>query len=72
MPTKSTVKKAQTAKRTNKSASTQAGAFVEEQMHKLHEGKGRAKSPKQAIAIGLSEARQAGVPVKGKGRGGKR
>ena len=66
MPRKTTVEKSKQAKRQGKAASTQAGPFVEEQMHKMHEGKGRAKSSKQAVAIGLSEARRAGVPVKNK------
>jgi hypothetical protein len=66
MPRKTTVKKSRRAKREGKAATTQAGPFVEEQMHKMHEGKGRAKSSRQAVAIGLSQARQAGVPVKKK------
>jgi hypothetical protein len=64
MPRKTTLEKSKQAKRQGKAASTQAGPFVEEQMHKMHQGKGRAKSSKQAVAIGLSQARRAGVPVK--------
>lgn len=66
MPWKKTKQRAATAKRQGKSASTQAGAYVREQMDKLKKGKGRAKSRKQAIAIGLSEAREEGVKVKRK------
>jgi len=62
MPLKSTKKKAAAAKR-GKAASTQAGAYVGEQLHKEKRGKGRAKSRKQAVAIGLSQARRAGVKV---------
>ena len=48
-------------KREGKSASTQAGEFVREEIHHVREGKHGARSPKQAIAIGLSKARRAGV-----------
>ncbi|WP_244816336.1 DUF6496 domain-containing protein [Caballeronia sp. Lep1P3] len=64
MPEKKTVKRAEKAKREGKSASTQAGAFVKEQIDHVREGKHGAKSAKQAIAIGLSEARRAGVKLK--------
>lgn len=58
------VKQAATAdKRRGKSASTQAGHFVEQQMKEMERGEGNAKSRKQAIAIGLSEARRSGVNV---------
>lgn len=67
MPLKTTKKKAAAAKRSGKAASTQAGAYVEEQMHKEKRGQGRAKSRKQAVAIGLSQARRAGVKVPKKG-----
>ena len=50
-------------RREGKSASTQAGEFVREEMHHVREGKHGARSPKQAIAIGLSKARRAGVPL---------
>lgn len=63
MPERKTIKKAQKAKRTGKSPSTQAGAFVEEEMHHVREGKHGAKNTKQAIAIGLSKARQSGVKI---------
>jgi hypothetical protein len=67
MPWKTTQRRATADRRRGKSASTQAGEFVKEQMHKEKRGKGRAKNPKQAIAIGLSEARRAGVKVPRKG-----
>lgn len=63
MPERKTVKKAQSLKRHGKSASTQAGAFVEEEMDRIRKGKTGAKNAKQAIAIGLSKARQAGVKI---------
>jgi hypothetical protein len=64
MPEKKTVERASKAKRAGKSASTQAGAFVKEQIDHIREGKHGAKSAKQAIAIGLSEARRSGVKLK--------
>lgn len=64
MPEKRTVEKAKKDLREGKSASTAAGEFVKEEIHHVHEGKHGASSPKQAIAIGLSEARRAGVPLK--------
>jgi hypothetical protein len=70
MPEKRTVKRAQRDKRQGKASSTQAGEFVREEMHHIREGKHGARSAKQAIAIGLSKARRAGVklaaPAKGK------
>ncbi len=67
MPWKTTRARAAADRRRGKSASTQAGEFVKEQMHKEKRGKGRAKSARQAVAIGLSEARRAGVKVPRKG-----
>jgi len=61
MPEKQTVEKAQRAKREGKAPSTQAGEFVREEIHHVREGKHGARSTKQAIAIGLSKARRAGV-----------
>jgi hypothetical protein len=61
MPEKRTMERARKAKRKGKSASTQAGEFVREEMHHIREGKHGARSTKQAIAIGLSKARRAGV-----------
>jgi hypothetical protein len=69
MPSKSTLQKAKKAKREGKAATTQAGEFVEEEMHHVREGKHGAKSKKQAVAIGLSKARRAGVKVPPKGGG---
>jgi hypothetical protein len=66
MPLKKTVKKAQKLKREGKSTSTQAGAFVEEEMDRIREGKTGAKNARQAVAIGLSKARQAGVKIPSK------
>jgi hypothetical protein len=68
MPEKATKERAQRAKRQGKSASTQAGEFVREEMHHIREGKHGAKSAKQAIAIGLNKARREGVPLKAKGK----
>lgn len=70
MPEKQTMKRARRAKREGKAPSTQAGEFVREEIHHIREGKHGARSTKQAIAIGLSKARRAGVklapPRKGK------
>jgi len=70
MPKRRTVERARAAKRSGKSASTQAGEFVREQIREIRGGKHGARSPQQAIAIGLSEARRAGVnlPPPRKGR----
>jgi hypothetical protein len=64
MPEKKTLEKAREAKREGKSASTQAGEFIREEIHHVREGKHGARSTKQAIAIGLSKARRAGVKLK--------
>jgi hypothetical protein len=64
MPEKKTMQRAEQDKRQGKSASTQAGEFVKEQIDKIRAGKHGARNTKQAIAIGLSEARRAGVPLK--------
>jgi hypothetical protein len=61
MPEKETLERARRDKRAGKSASTQAGEFVREEMHHIREGKHGARSTKQAIAIGLSKARRSGV-----------
>jgi hypothetical protein len=70
MPEKRIVAKAMKDKREGKSPSTQAGEFVCEEIEKIRRGKHGARSPQQAIAIGLSEARRAGVdlPPPKKGR----
>ncbi|HTM21989.1 MAG TPA: hypothetical protein VL172_15815, partial [Kofleriaceae bacterium] len=64
MPDKKTIARARKDKRQGKAASTQAGEFVREEMHHIREGKHGAASTKQAIAIGLSKARRAGVELK--------
>jgi hypothetical protein len=56
-----TIENAKRDKRQGKSPSTQAGEFVREEMHHIREGKHGARSTEQAIAIGLSKARRAGV-----------
>jgi hypothetical protein len=60
------MQRARRAKKSGKSASTQAGSFVHEEMDHAKKGKHKVKSRKQAIAIGLSKARQHGIHVKGK------
>jgi Family of unknown function (DUF6496) len=69
MPLKRTIEKAQRDKRQGKSASTQAGEFVREEIDKIRHGEHGARSAKQAIAIGLSEARRAGVDLPPPARG---
>ena len=63
MPRKETIRKAKRDKRAGKSPSTQAGEFVREEIDKIRRGEHGARSPQQAIAIGLSEARRAGVDL---------
>jgi hypothetical protein len=63
MPRKETIRKAKQDKRAGKSPSTQAGEFVREEIDKIRRGKHGARSPQQAIAIGLSEVRRAGVDL---------
>jgi hypothetical protein len=63
MPEKKTKERAQKAKRQGKAPSTQASEFVREEIHHVREGKHGARSTKQAIAIGLSKARRAGVDL---------
>ena len=63
MPEKETLERAREDEREGKSPSTQAGEFVREEMHHIREGKHGAASTKQAIAIGLSKARRAGVKL---------
>ena len=68
MPEQRTIERARKDAREGKSPSTQAGEFVREEMDHIREGKHGARSAKQAIAIGLSKARRAGVklpPAKG-------
>ena len=70
MPEKRTIERARQDAREGKAPSTQAGEFVKEEMDHIREGKHGARSPQQAIAIGLSKARRAGVklPPPAKGR----
>src|SRR5215470_12404474 len=63
MPEKTTLERAERDKREGKSPSTQAGEFVREEMEHIRRGKHGARSTKQAIAIGLSKARRAGVTL---------
>ena len=74
MPEKRTIQRARKDRREGKSASTQAGEFVREEMEHIRQGKHGARSAKQAIAIGLSKARRAGVrlPPPKKGRASRR
>ena len=64
MPEKKTIERAEQDKREGKSPGTQAGEFVREEMEHIREGKHGARIDKQAIAIGLSKARRAGVDLK--------
>jgi hypothetical protein len=63
MPEQETIDRAREDAREGKSASTQAGEFVKEEFDHVREGKHGARSPQQAIAIGLSKARRAGVKL---------
>jgi hypothetical protein len=69
MPEKETLERAQEDAREGKSPSTQAGEFVREEIHHVREGKHGARSTKQAIAIGLSKARRAGVKLQAPRKG---
>jgi hypothetical protein len=64
MPDKKTVERPREDMKEGKSPSTAAGEFVHEEIEHVRQGKHGARSPKQAIAIGLSEARRAGIPLK--------
>lgn len=64
MPDKRTTQRAKKDQQEGKPPTTQAGEFVREEMHHVKEGKHGAKSRKQAVAIGLSKARRAGVELK--------
>jgi hypothetical protein len=71
MPEQATVERAKRDRKAGKAASTQAGEFVHEEIRHVRRGKHGARSTKQAIAIGLSKARRAGVPLKPPKRGKK-
>lgn len=72
MPEKKAMQRARKNKAEGKSPSTQAGEFVREEIHHIRQGRHGARNPRQAIAIGLSEARRAGVglppPKKGQAK----
>jgi hypothetical protein len=63
MPEQKTLKRARADRRAGKAPTSQAGEFVREEIHHVREGKHGARSTKQAIAIGLSKARRAGVKL---------
>lgn len=69
MPEEETIERAREDKREGKSPSTQAGEFVREEMEHIRKGEHGARSAKQAIAIGLSKARRAGVKLPAPKRG---
>ena len=69
MPDEATTRKAKEDLSEGKSPTTAAGEFVREEIEHVREGKHGARSPQQAIAIGLSKARRAGIPVKPPARG---
>jgi hypothetical protein len=72
MPWKTTLKRARRDREEGKAPTTQAGEFVKEEMEHVKRGKHGAKSRKQAIAIGLSKARRAGVKLPPKGASAKK
>lgn len=72
MPEEEVIERAREDEREGKSPSTQAGEFVREEMEHIREGKHGARSPEQAIAIGLSKARRAGVKLQPPKRGNQR
>src|SRR5438067_10839285 len=63
MPEKATIERAKQDKREGKGPTTQAGEFIREEIEHIREGKHAARTTKQAIAIGLSKARRAGVKL---------
>lgn len=69
MPDQATAERAREDLREGKSPSTAAGEFVHEEIEHVREGKHGVRSPKQAIAIGLSQARRAGIPLPPPGEG---
>ena len=66
MPDKRTIQKARRDKRQGKSPSTQACEFIHDEIKKIRRGQHGARNTKQAIAIGLSEARERGAKVPAK------
>ena len=71
MPKAIAMKRARRDARAGKKPATQAGEFIREEMHALHHGSGNVRSIKQAIAIGLSEARRAGIKLGAPKKGSK-
>src|SRR5262249_58673573 len=69
MPEKAVIERAKKDLRAGKSPSTAAGEFVREKIKHVRRGKHGARSPRQAIAIGLSKARRAGIPLPPPGKG---
>ncbi|MCA8317347.1 DUF6496 domain-containing protein [Burkholderia multivorans] len=69
MPEQRAIQRARADKRAGKSPSTQAGEFVKEEIDRVRSGKHGVRSAKQAVAIGLSEARRAGVDIKPPAKG---
>jgi hypothetical protein len=69
MPNRRTLERAARDRREGKAPTTQAGEFIREEIHHIREGKHGARSPRQAIAIGLSKARRAGIDLKPPGDG---
>lgn len=69
MPERETIQRARRDAREGKAPSTQAGEFIREEFHNIREGKHGARSPQQAIAIGLSKARRSGVNLPPPARG---
>jgi hypothetical protein len=63
MPDTETLERSKRDEQEGKSPGTQAGEFIREEMHHIREGNHGAKSPEQAVAIGLSKARRAGVKL---------
>src|SRR5580693_1995904 len=63
MPEKEVVERAEEDLKEGKSPSTAAGEFVREEIEHVRKGKHGARSPQQAVAIGLSKARRAGIPL---------
>ena len=69
MPDKETIAKAKRKLRAGERPTSAAGEIVREEMHHIREGKHGARSPEQAIAIGLSKARRAGIPLRPPAKG---
>ena len=68
MPEKQTIRRARRDRRQGKAPTTQAGEFVREEIHHVRSGKHGVRNPKQAVAVGLSKARRAGVKLPARGK----